>query len=202
MAEQKEANPLDINTYDIASLRRLASVMKIEAQRTWDKDDYIKAINTRRKGEGVCRVVYDESSEIPRGFCRIRLPLTPNGTDTPLTISVNKFSTTIPRNIVVDVPKEIRDQLRASTEPVTREGFNDKGEKVVKTVLVPSQPFEQLGEQVGESGLVKPSNDPKEQRVRERYKEEYGRWPRRLDEVWIQFRRKFVEGRINSAVSG
>ena len=188
-----EVNPLDLETYEIADLRRLAAVMKIDAQKTWTKEDYISAINTRRQRQAVSRVVFDENAPIPPGFCRLRLPLTPQGTDTPLTVRVNNFPTTIPRDVLVDVPKEVRDLIRTSKEPVTREVMDKDGNKKVQTFEIPSYPFEQVGESMGESGAVKGMTDPKEQRMRESYRDTHGRWPRRTDVEWVEYKKEYVK---------
>jgi hypothetical protein len=188
-----EVNPLDLETYEIADLRKLAAVMKIDAQKTWTKEDYISAINTRRQRQAVSRVVFDENAPIPPGFCRLRLPLTPQGTDTPLTVRVNNFPTTIPRDVLVDVPREVRDLIRTSKEPVTREVMDKDGNKKVQTFEIPSYPFEQVGESMGESGAVKGMTDPKEQRIRETYRDSYGKWPRRTEPEWVEFKKQFIK---------
>jgi hypothetical protein len=186
-------NPLDIETYSIADLRRHASVMKIEAAKDWTKEDYIKAINARRKKAAVSRIVNDPDEPIPPGFVRIKLPLTPSGSDSPLDVRVNTFYTSIPRNVLVDVPREIRDTIRNSKEPVTREVLDKDGNRVVRTFEVPSYAFEQHGETPGESGCVKPGCDMREQSLRERYKEIYGRWPKRQSQEWKTFFQKYTE---------
>ena len=186
-------NPLDISTYDIADLRRTAAVLKINAEKDWKKEDYITAINTRRKKEVVAKVVYDADEPIPQGFVRIKLPLTMSGSDSAIPVRVNNFVTIIPRNLLVDVPKEIRDQLRSSTECVTREVVDKEGRTAMKTFEVPCQPFEQHGESMGESGAIRPMTDVKEQRIREQYLMLYGKWPRRTSEEWIEFKKSFVK---------
>lgn len=185
-------NPLDVSTYDIAELRRLAAAMKITAEKTWTKDEYITAINTRRKREVAAKIVLDSKQEIPVGFVRIKLPLTQEGSDSPLTIRVNNFVTTLPRDVVVDVPKEVRDQLASTTESVTRKVFDKDGHETIKAIEVPCQPFTQIGESYGESGAVRPMNSHKDQRVRELYRKVHEKWPRRTDPDWVEFRKAFV----------
>ena len=186
-------NPLDIETYSIADLRRHASVMKIEAAKEWTKEDYIKAINARRKKAAVSRIVNDPDEPIPPGFVRIKLPLSPSGSDSPLDVRVNTFYTSIPRNVLVDVPREIRDTIRNSKEPVTREVLDKDGNRVVRTFEVPSYAFEQHGETPGESGCVKPGCDMREQSLRERYKEIYGRWPKRQSAEWKSYHSEYMK---------
>lgn len=186
------ANPYEIESLPIAELRRLASVHKIEYQKDWTKEQYVKAIQGRHKRFSVARVVEDEKSEIPPGYARIKLPLTPSGSDSPLSVQVNNFKTMIPRNILVDVPREIRDTIRGSTESVTRTRLTKDGDKVLETVEVPCYPFEQHGESAGESGAIRPMGDLKEQSLREMWRDKYGKWPRRSDEAWKSFKMNFV----------
>lgn len=183
----------DLELMDIADLRRLAATHKIESQKTWTKEDYIRAIQNRHKRNAVARVVYDENDPIPPGYCRIRLPLTPSGSDVPLDVMINNFKTSIPRNVLVDIPKEARDSIRSSKETVSREEFNSKGEKYVKVSEVPAYPFQEFGSTPGESGAIKPNTDPREQRLREKYHSTYGKWPRRQSDEWKSFKNGFLE---------
>jgi hypothetical protein len=183
----------DLDNLEIAELRRLAAAHKIDSQKTWTKEDYIRAIQNRHKRNVVAKIVYDENEPIAPGFCRIRLPLTPSGSDIPLPIMVNNFKTMIPRNVLVDIPKEARDQLRTSKETVARETADQHGNTVVKIMEVPAYPFDDFGSTPGESGAIKPTNDPREQRLREKYKEIYGNWPRRQSDEWKSFKNGFLE---------
>lgn len=183
----------DLENMEIAELRRLAATHKIESQKEWKKEDYIRAIQTRHKRNSVARVVYDEKESIPTGYSRVRLPLTPSGSDVPLAIMVNNFKTMIPRNVLVDIPREAREQLRSSKESVTREVFNEKGEKYIRVEEVPAYPFDDFGSTPGVSGAIKPNTDPREQRLREKYRELYGKWPRRQSDEWKTFKNGFLE---------
>lgn len=185
-------NPYDIESLPIAELRRLASVHKIEYQKDWTKEQYVKAIQTRHRRFSVAKIVEDEKSEIPPGYVRIKLPLTPSGSDSPLSVQVNNFKTMIPRNILVDVPREIRDTIRGSTESVTRTRQDREGNKVLETIEVPCYPFEQHGEQAGESGAIRPMGDMKNQSLREMWRDRYGKWPRNSDDAWKTFKMSYV----------
>jgi hypothetical protein len=185
-------NPYEIETLPIAELRRLASVHKIEYQKDWTKEQYVKAIQTRHRRFSVAKVVDDDKSEIPPGYVRIKLPLTPSGSDSPLSVQVNNFKTMIPRNILVDVPREIRDTIRGSTESVTRQRVDREGNKVLETIEVPCYPFEQHGESAGESGAIRPMGDMKNQSLREMWRDRYGKWPKNSDEAWKTFKMSYV----------
>lgn len=188
-----QSNPYDLDSLSIAELRKQASVEKIRTDKSWDKEDYIKALNNHRKGRALARLVIDGDSAIPPGYVRIRLPLDQVGSDTPVTIRVNNFSTRIPRNVMVDIPKEARDVLRNSTEAVTRKEVNSQGQTVMRVIDVPCYPFDTLGEAAGESGAIKPNSSYKEEKLRERFRDIYGHWPRRTDSKWLGFRQKFAE---------
>lgn len=197
------ANVFDVENLPIADLRKLAAKMNIESQKDWDKSMYINAINSRRKSRKVCKVVEDPNSEeIPVGFARIRLHLTPQGTDWPVDVMVNNFRTSLLRNVWIDVPREVRDQLRQSTELVPRVVENSEGHKVVKMVAVPCYPFDQIGETAGDSGAIRPNGDAKVQTIREKYRELYGRWPRRAEqqEFMKMFIEEFQQKKIREAV--
>lgn len=194
MADKKESNPYDLDSLSIADLRKLAAVMKITHQKDWTTEDFHEAINARRKHAKVARLVHDENDPIPTGFARIKMHLTPSGSDSPLDARVNMFYTMIPRDVLVDVPREIRDIIRNSTEVVTRE-VTDKetGHRVVKTFEVQCYSFDQYGESMGDSGAIKGINDPREQSLRVKYRDIYGRWPRRQSDQWKNFEASFVE---------
>ena len=193
MSKSVDNNPYDLESLPIAELRRLAAVHKIDYAKDWTKEQYIKAVSNRHKRHSVARIVVDEAQPIPAGFVRLKLPLTPSGSDTPLSVQVNNFKTMIPRNILVDVPREIRDTIRNSTESVTREVIGKDGFKVMKTEEVPCYPFEQHGEAAGESGAIRPMGDLHEQSLRVMWKERFGKWPRRTDEGWQQFKRSYID---------
>jgi len=57
----------------IAELRATAKAMNIAGNREGTKDDYIQAINSRRGGKAVAKVVEDADSPIPEGYARIRI---------------------------------------------------------------------------------------------------------------------------------
>lgn len=196
-----ESNIFDIETLSIAELRKMASSLKIESQKDWDKSMYINAINTRRKQRKVCRIVDDPNSgDIPQGFARIRLHLTPSGQDWPVDVMVNNFKTSITRNIWVDVPREVRDALRNSTELVPKVVTNTEGKQAVSMQAVPCYPFDQIGETPGESYAIRPSGDVKVQRLREKYREAYGRWPKREQER--EFMKRFIDAYEDKKIKG
>lgn len=188
-----QSNPYDLSTMSIAELRSQAKVEKIRTDKSWDKEDYITALNNHRKGRALAKVVMDMNDPIAPGYVRVKLPLDPSGSDTSVPVRVNNFATRIPRNIVVDIPKEARDVLRNSTESVTREETNSKGDRVIRVVDVPCYPFDTLGETPGESGAVKPNSSYKEEKLRERFRDIHGHWPRRTDPKWLGFKQKFAE---------
>jgi hypothetical protein len=190
---QAITNHFDIENLPIAELRRTAAVMKIAHQKDWDKETFIAAINSRRKKAALVRIVTDETEEIPVGYVRMRLPLLPNGSECPLDVRINNFYTMIPRNVVVDVPNEVRDTIRQSTEVVTRKVIDKEGHDAYKTMEVPCYQFEVLGETKGVSGAVKPSGDIREQRLREQYKNIYGRYARRQSVEWKSFHGEFMK---------
>jgi hypothetical protein len=179
----------------------LASVHKIEFQKTWTKEDYQKAIKNRHKRFSVAKIVDDEKSEIPNGYVRIKLPLTPSGSDSPLSVQVNNFKTMLPRNILIDVPREVRDTIRGSTESVTRVRLTKDGDKVLETTEVPCYPFEQHGEQSGESGAVRPMGDLHEQSLRVMWRDRYGKWPRRTDDAWKSFKMNYANKANDKAIA-
>lgn len=184
-------NLFDIQELPIAELRKLCAVEKVPYDKTSTKEDLIRLLNTRRKGRKLARLVTDPDSEIPPGFVRGTAQLQADGTDTPIPILVNNFRSWIPRGVMVDIPKEAYDTLRSSTESKLKKELDKEGNQVLKSVEVPCYPFDKIGEQVGTSGAVRPSGDARDQRLREQYRELYGRWPRRAQ--FNDWKTKFVD---------
>lgn len=173
------SNPFNkLEDLDIADLRKLAKVNKIPTEKTWDKEAYIKALNNRRKGRTLARLVRDEDEEIPPGFVRIRIMKDSSGSESPVPVCINTFQTRIPRDVMVDVPNEVVEVLKNSTEVKTVQGTDKFGKEVTTTQTVRAYPFEILGQRAGESGAVRPSGNVASQSIREKYRDLFGRWPR------------------------
>ena len=184
-------NSFDLESLPISELRKLCSVEKIEFEKASTKEDLIRLLNNRRKGRMLARLVTSEDQEIPRGFVRLKIALNRDGSDTPVPVMVNNFKSWIPRNVVVDIPKEAFEVLKASTESATQIVMDKEGNKALKVIEVPCYPFEKMNESVGVSGAVRPATDVRTQRLREQYRERNGKWPSRL--AFAEFKSKFID---------
>jgi hypothetical protein len=177
-AEQQ--NPEDMSMQD---LRKLATAYGIRANRDWNKDDFVAAINTRRnRHQSLANVVMDANRGPAPGYARISINNTESGNNLPVPVSVNNLVLKIPRDIPVDVPLEVVEVLNNSKTPVRAR--NHEGQLVWKDVL--SYPFQVLAYTPGVATrngkpVVKGSSDPKNHSLREKFKEIYERWPKNAE---------------------
>lgn len=169
---------MDLNELTIAELRQQAKALKIEADRDWDKSMFIAAIDARRKDRAICRIVNDETLPIRPGFSRIMIPKGSLGSTSPVSIQINRFKTTIPRDVVVDVPTEVLEVLNNSQEVGTEDVTTADGRTVTALKAIKSYPYMHYGTQKGESTLIKGGNSQATQSLREKFRSIFGRWPR------------------------
>lgn len=169
---------MDLNELSIAELRQQAKALRIETEKDWDKSMFVAAIDARRKSRAICRIITDESAPIPPGFSRIMIPKGAMGSSSPVSIQLNRFKTTLPRDVVVDVPTELLEILNNSHEVGTEEIQTPDGRYVTKLVNQKSYPYMHYGTTKGKSGLIKGGNAPATQSLREKFREIFGRWPR------------------------
>jgi hypothetical protein len=193
----------------IQELRRLATSYGIRAQRDWVKEDFILAVNNRRnKNETLVQLVADNSVGPAPGHARIMIHATQTGSNHPIPVNVNNYYCRIPRDVEVDVPIPILEALNNSKTPVRakdpRGGVDGQGKPKMVWKEVPSYPYQVLGITPGTarhpSGAlkIKPSTSPSKQGLREKYREIYGKWPRR--EEYKKFQAMHMERKATQAI--
>lgn len=109
---------------DMGELRQAAKALGIQAERTWVKDDFVKAIQAKqRENGGVINFMPNQSDAPAPGYARLvihRNP-TPGHKNTPVHVGFNGMLYQVPRGITVDMPKEFINVLKDAIVKETRE---------------------------------------------------------------------------------
>lgn len=196
---QPAHRPEDMQMHE---LRRLANSYGIKAQRDWDKDDFVTAINNRRnRNESLVQVVHNTTNTAPAaGHARIIIHNTQTGSNHPIPVSVNNYVCRIPRDVQVDVPIEVLEALSNSKTPIQvkdpKGGLDREGKPKLVWKDVPSYPFQLVAITPGiacypnGTRKVRPYNTAKHD-LKLKYREIYGRWPRRAQ--YKAFEEKHME---------
>lgn len=191
MSEQFEtSNNTNPENMTIQELRKMATSLGIKAQRDWDAEDFIMAINNRRKRESLVEVVPDREVGPKPGHARIIIHNTETGSNHPIPVSINNYVCRIPRDVEVDVPLEVLEVLNNSKTPIQikdpKGGTNPDGSPKRVWKEVPSYPFQLLQMTPGIARYpngtrkVRPYNEAKHN-LKLKYREIYGKWPRRAE---------------------
>lgn len=179
---QEERSQLEtLESLDIASLRKYAKLMRITAQRDWQREDYVAAIKTKQDAANVA-LVFDNSTAPAPGHARIRIERdpTPGHRNSPVPAAVNGRIWLVPRGIEVDVPLPVVEVLKNSVSNQYRqvEGGNaSQPMGVFKEEEVRTYPFQVLAVTPGGAFL-----NPHDQRSanyerRLAFHKAFGRWP-------------------------
>ena len=91
-------------------------------------------------------------------------------------ISVSASDVT--RDVLLDVPSEVVENLNNSVEVGTKEVQTPDGK--VRSVLtnIKSYPYMLFGFTPGDSGLIRGGNNPATQSLREKFRDIFGKWPK------------------------
>lgn len=191
--------PTNISKMGLAELKRTANALNIKGDKDWNEEQWRKAINNRRRNKSVARVVDDMTKPCPEGYARIELQKTNDEEkETPIQCSINDFQTMIPKGVVVDVPIEVvTDSLENSTDYISRNVVDKDGVEKRVRIQVMAYPFREYTRTPGKS-VIKPSTPFETQSVREKFREIFGKWPRREEqrEFETALRRKRYEQEI------
>lgn len=198
------ANNKSVENMDINELRKTFAAMGGKATRDWTAEDFRVAISNRQKNGNMINVVMDDNVPPRPGYSRIRLHNNSNTENYPVPVLVNRFMVKIPRDFPVDVPHEVVEVLRKAYNPNWRSqvSLNAAGEyQAVKTNNnEPAYPFDLIA---GTPGVAKgPDGKPlckgvvkeDEYRLREKFKEMWGRWPKRAEEK--RFKEEQMKARV------
>lgn len=176
------SNPsLNLEGKTIAELRKIAKAAGISGSRDWSAEDFKRAIYTRRSNKVAARVVDDPSTPIAPGYARINIGASDDD-EVPVTCFLNGFSTTIPRDVTVDVPCEIVDTcLNNALKENPKKKRNSQGQEHTYFQYVRAYPYTEFGRDDSVS-VIPTTNTPEEQSIREKYKAIFGKWPRREEQ--------------------
>ena len=162
-------------TVDIGTLRKAAKALGIQAERTWVRDDFVRAIKQRQQdGSGTLNFLVDGASQPPPGYARVivhRNP-TPGHKNTPIHVGHNGTLFQVPRGLEVDMPKEFLNSLKDAITKETREV--EPGKYVEEDQM--SYPFQVLAITPGQ---WKNPNDNRaaSYRIRKEFMDMHGVWP-------------------------
>lgn len=180
-AQDERSQSEALEALDMASLRKYAKLMRITAQRDWQKEDYIEAIKTKQEMQNVS-VVFNQDNAPAPGHSRIiilRDP-TPGHKNSPVPVIVNGRILLIPRGIPVDVPTPYVEVLNNAKGQQYRQtdgpaGNNPMG--IFKEEEVFSYPFQVVAATPG--GQFTNQNDPRasKARLKAKFHAKFGRFP-------------------------
>lgn len=170
----------------IADVRKAANTYRVSFTRDMTKDEIIEAIKASLSaGKYALQAVGD----VPQpGWARIRIHSdpSPGASNRPVYVCVNSYAVLIPRDIEVDVPLKIVDNLATSKSAKLREDttqpLNSPGRH--KFVEVINYPYSLIS--------YTPGPDPRDayelvaqaaERPRAAFLEKYGYWPKSEDDL-------------------
>lgn len=202
----QHVNNKNLNDMSIQELRKTATALGIKADRDWNSDDFRLAIDNRRKGTALVAPTMDPNRPPEPGHSRIKLQNNQSGQSLPVPVSVNRYPVKIPRDVVVDVPHEIVEALLNSTNPIFLSKVDTETGKVTKTrTTEPAYPFQLIASTPGVACYpdgrrkVKPSSDLDKMSMKQKYKEIFGKWPKRA--ALAEFRQAQLKARAGLAVN-
>lgn len=163
----------------IADLRRVAKLLRINAQRDWVTEDFVRAIKDKQDQHTAPSLVFDNALAPKPGYARIVIhrDMTPGHKNTPVHAGVNGWIFQIPRGIEVDVPKEIVEALQNARSIVTSQDKDETtGRTETKDSMVQSYPFQVLAISPGKA------TNPVDNRAasaarRQAFCDKFGRYP-------------------------
>lgn len=174
-----------VGSLSIGQLRQYAKLLNIPSERTWDKNDYIDAIERHRANKNTANVVFDGpdgNAPLP-GYARIILNRdpTPGHANSPVQVGVNGELLHIPRGIQVDIPIPYMNALRNATTRTSVQTGNpskDNPGGVFREEDTLSYPFQLLAVTPATKQWVsKSDNRQVHYAMRVEFVDKFGRWP-------------------------
>lgn len=181
MTDKIDGEAEAIATLPIQGLRNAAKILGITAERDWNKEDFVRAIQAKQKEDSVTKVVFDGSTGPQPGFARIlvhRDP-TPGHKNSPIPIGFNGQIYQVPRGVEVDVPKEFIGVLTDARSVEVRQAEGASKEQpsgIYKEETQTSYPFQVLAVTPGK---WKNPHDSRQASfaIRKEFKDMHGAWP-------------------------
>lgn len=163
-----------VENLEIGELRKAAKALNIQAERTWTKEDYIRAIQKQQANGGVMNFLPNGKEAPPPGYARVlihRNP-TPGHKNTPIHVGLNGTILQVPRGIEVDMPKEFISSLKDAVGKEMRETEGGNFEEVDSL----SYPFQVIAITPGK-WVNRNDNRAAAFRIRKAFYEKHGVWP-------------------------
>lgn len=182
---KKSELDLELESYDIAKLRKFASMNRVVIARDMSKEEIIQAIKDKNKDRDIVLLAETGSMPLP-GFARIILHRdpTPGAGNRPVYVHVNGYKCTIPRGVEVDVPMKVVSVLNDAKEMRKEEDpsqpYNSPSRW--RNTAVHSYPFQTISMTPGPDprpGLEKGKQAKYGPRVA--FRDTFGRWPKRAE---------------------
>lgn len=167
---QEERSQLDVlDNLDIAMLRKAAKVLNIQAQRDWDKGDFVAAIKAKQEQKTAADVVFDNALGPKPGHARIVLHRdpTPGHKNGPVQCGVNGRLLHIPRGVEVDIPIPHMRALESARATITRQqqgNSRDNPSGLYKDEELMSYPFQLVA--ITPGGTFSNPNDSRQVQAR------------------------------------
>lgn len=164
-----------VETLEIGELRKAAKALNINAERTWTKEDYVRAIQQHQAdNKGILNFLPNGGNAPAPGYARVmvhRNP-TPGHKNTPIHIGHNGTLLQVPRGIEVDMPKEFINALKDAIVKEMREVDNG----VFKEEDQLSYPFQVIAISPGK-WTNKNDNRAAAYKIRKEFFNKHGVWP-------------------------
>ena len=181
LIDNEDSSIEEASELSIATLRQVSKYLGIASQRSWSKEDYIKAIKQKQANHNVASLVLDGSDAPAPGYARIivhRDP-TPGHRNTPIHVGLNGRMFQVPRGIEVDLPKEYIGVLKDAVDEVLQDSDADprKGSTSERWQKQASYPFQIVGISPGDAFANKMDSRSASYKVRKAFFDKFGQWP-------------------------
>lgn len=178
MSTEKEAQLEAVAALDIGQLRRAASLLGVKSEKTWTKDDFVKAIQAKQESDELMSAVFDLNVGPAPGYSRVviyRDP-SPNHSNGPIHVVVNGRILGIPRGMEIDIPTPHVEVLKNAVSVSTESEDPNNKNAVFKEQSRMSYPFQVLA---STPGPFVNTNDARAAKYARRFAffQMHGAWP-------------------------
>lgn len=179
-----ELNNINFKDMDIAKLREYAKHLRLPAVKTWTKEDYIKAIDSKLNGRAMPELANSFTS-VPPGYAKITIheDANPGAQNYPVYLNANGYVCTVPRGVEVIVPMRVVRTLNDAKVNKRKQQIvtDNSGREVFKetTVQALSYPFTVHEMTPGPEVLTAHEKGKARQaKLRTKYRDLFMHWPR------------------------
>lgn len=120
MSDEGQSQIEAVKALDIGQLRRAAKLLGITAERTWSKEDFVEAIQSKQDPSDMISAVFDKSIGPAPGYARVLIHRNPttNHMNGPVHLGVNGRLIAMPRGAEFDIPIPFVEALKNATSLV------------------------------------------------------------------------------------